>query len=150
MNNGDPSVDEFGHKSIFRRVKDTIFPTDDLEEEYEEETHAALPKRSSVPARTSTGRVNHVSVRQPLSFDDARLAADGLKDGRQQIVNLERTNHELAERIIDFLNGVTYALNGFVEKISDRVYLFAPNNVVIEVSEDARNRSTPGLFDHTF
>lgn len=147
--NGDQSNDENRHRGFLAKVKDSIFPSDDLEDEYEEETHPAIQKRGSVPQKVSAGRVNHVSVRQPLSFDDARLAADGLKDGRQQIVNLERTNQDLSERIIDFLNGVTYALNGFVEKISDRVYLFAPSNVVIEVTEEVR-RSSPGLFDHNF
>jgi cell division inhibitor SepF len=86
-----------------------------------------------------------VSIRLPKSFEDARLAADGLKDGRQQIVNLEKASPEMSERIIDFLNGVTYALNGFVEKIGDKIYLFAPSNVVIESTE--LHRSSPGLFD---
>lgn len=146
--NGDPSIDETRHKSILSRVKDSIFPSDDLEDEYEDDIHPAIQKKGALPQKINPARVNHVSVRQPLSFDDARLAADGLKDGRQQIVNLERTNQAMSERIIDFLNGVTYALNGFVEKISDRVYLFAPSNVVIEVSEDNRRSSTPGLFDN--
>ncbi|HEY3297781.1 MAG TPA: cell division protein SepF, partial [Armatimonadota bacterium] len=83
---------------------------------------------------------------QPQSFEDARLAADGLKDGRQQIINLEKTTPEMSERIIDFLNGVTYALNGFVEKVGDRIYLFAPNNVLVEVPTEL-HRSSPGLFD---
>ncbi len=144
--NGDPSVDENKHRGFLSKIKDTIMPAEYIDDEYEEDQHMPQ-KRNASAQRSVPGRVNHVSVRQPLSFDDARLAADGLKDGRQQIVNLERTNHELSERIIDFLNGVTYALNGFVEKISDRVYLFAPSNVVIEVSEDNR-RSSPGLFDN--
>jgi cell division inhibitor SepF len=92
--------------------------------------------------------VSHVSVRTPQSFDDARLAADGLKDGRQQVINLEKTTPEMSERIIDFLNGVTYALNGFVEKVGDRVYLFAPSNVLIEVPDDL-HKVSPGLFEHS-
>ncbi len=54
----------------------------------------------------------------------------------------------MSERIIDFLNGVTYALNGFVEKVGDHVYLFAPSNTVIEVPDEL-HRVTPGLFEHT-
>lgn len=146
--NDDPSLDENKHRGILTRIKDSLTLTEYIDDEYDEEPRPTTQKRSAPPQKTVPGRaVNHVSVRQPLSFDDARLAADGLKDGRQQIVNLERTNQELAERIIDFLNGVTYALNGFVEKISDRVYLFAPSNVVIEVNDDNR-RSSPGLFDN--
>ena len=62
-------------------------------------------------------------------FNDARVAADGLKDGQQQIVNLERSAPDMAERIVDLLSGVTYALDGSVDRIGDKVYLFAPANV---------------------
>ncbi len=90
--------------------------------------------------------MSHVSLKLPQTFEDASVAADGLKEGRLQIVNLEKTSQEMSERIIDFLNGVTYALNGVVEKVGDRVYLFTPSNVVIEVPEDLR-KATPELFE---
>ena len=69
------------------------------------------------------------------TFDDARRAADGLKDGQQQIVNLEQTPADMAERITDFLNGATYAVDGSVEKIGDQVYLFTPASVVIDIDD---------------
>jgi FtsZ-interacting cell division protein YlmF len=78
----------------------------------------------------------HVSVRRAIhSFEDARRAADGLKDGQQQIVNLEQTPADMTERITDFLNGATYALEGSVEKIGDQVFLFTPSTVTIEVED---------------
>src|SRR5258707_15281189 len=89
-------------------------------------------RRKSV--RIDSIRGVRVAVRMNASaFTDARIAADGLKSGHQQIVNLESANPQMAERIIDFLNGVTYALDGCVEKIGDRVYLFAPANVDVEM-----------------
>jgi cell division inhibitor SepF len=146
MMNNDISADEYRQRGLWTKFKEAVGFNEELEDEYDEtERPQAGTKRTPV-IRFHSPRVSHVSVRQPQSFDDARIAADGLKDGRQQIVNLEKTTPEMSERIIDFLNGVTYALNGFVEKVGDRVYLFAPNNVVIDVPDDL-HRASPGLFD---
>lgn len=143
--NGDLSAEEIKRRGIWTRIKEG-FGISELDEEFEESDAAADQTRRPVTLRLQSARVSHVSVRQASSFEDARLAADGLKDGRQQIINLEKTAEAMSERIIDFLNGVTYALNGFVEKVGDRVYLFAPSNIVIDVPEDLR-KNTPGLFD---
>lgn len=146
--NNDMSADEVRRRGLWTRIKEG-FGISELEEEYEDvEGVGEEGRRRPVTLRLHSARVSHVSVRQPHSFEDARLAADGLKDGRQQIVNLEKTGPEMSERIIDFLNGVTYALNGFVEKVGDHVYLFAPSNTVIEVPDEL-HRVTPGLFEHT-
>jgi len=143
--NNHVSADDLEQKGIWARVKGIW--TSDEEEEYEDDVHSGDdPHRRPVTLRLQSTRVSHVSIRLPATFEDARLAADGLKEGRQQIINLEKTPQEMAERIIDFLNGVTYALNGFVEKVGDRVYLFAPSNVVIEAPEDMR-KASPILFE---
>jgi hypothetical protein len=111
----DMSHDDYEQKGIVGRWKDRFFPSDELVEEYEEEV---LPqdtrRRQQLPSRTQGSARVSVAVRLPQSIEDARIAADGLKDGRQQIVNLEKTDQATSERIIDFLSGVTYALNGFV------------------------------------
>lgn len=87
-----------------------------------------------VTLRIHPSRMHHISVWKSIqSLDNAQEAADGLKAGHQQIVNLEKASPEICGRVIDFLNGVTYALNGYVEKIGDRVYLFTPANYQIDV-----------------
>ena len=143
--NTEMSADEIRRRGIWTRIKEG-FGISELEEEFEDTDAAADQAKRPVTLRLHSARVSHVSVRQASSFEDARLAADGLKDGRQQIINLEKTPQDISERIIDFLNGVTYALNGFVEKVGDRVYLFAPSNIVIDVPEDLR-KNTLGLFE---
>ena len=144
--NDDMSAEDFRQRGLWTRIKEG-FGISELEDEYEDVQDAEGEiKKRPVTLRLHSAKVSHVSLRQPQSLEDARIAADGLKDGRQQIVNLERTTPEKSERIIDFLNGVTYALNGFVEKVGDRVYLFAPSNVVIEVPDDL-HKVAPGLFD---
>lgn len=145
--NDNLSAEDLRQRGLWTRIKEG-FGITELEEEFEDaQDESGEGRKRPVTLRLHSARVNHVSVRQPQSFDDARLAADGLKDGRQQIVNLERTAPDMAERIIDFLNGVTYALNGFVEKVGDRVYLFAPSNVVIE-APDELHKTSPGLFEY--
>jgi len=137
------------------------------EEEEEEDDVAAENQTQSIPAspRASGGSYNplkrgttlridqarqtRITVRRAVqTFDDARRAADGLKDGQQQIVNLEQTPAEMSERITDFLNGATYALEGSVEKIGEQVYLFTPASVVIDIDD---NKSVTGaraaIFD---
>ena len=106
-------------------------------------------RRSGAPAlRLDQARRTHVTVRRAVrGFDDARRAADGLKEGQQQIVNLEQTPVEMAERIIDFLNGATYALDGSVEKIGEQVYLFTPASVIIDVEDKPTGNSRVSFID---
>lgn len=97
--------------------------------------------------RLETIRRTHVSVRRTVqSFEDVRRAIDGLRDGIQQIVNLEQTPADMSERLIDFMNGATYAIDGSVEKIGEQVYLFTPPNITIDVEDKSLSPKTP-FFD---
>ena len=127
--------------------------SDEEEADVEEHQQASAPSAPAVQTRPGGGSVRpatrpvtalrlepmrrtHITVRRAVhSFDDARRAADGLKEGQQQIVNLEQTPADMAERITDFLNGATYALEGSVEKIGEQVYLFTPASVSIDVED---------------
>jgi cell division inhibitor SepF len=118
--------------NLWTRMKERMFGVDPPVDDPEDGLPPLDSRRRSV--RLDAIRGIRVAVRLNASvFNDARIAADGLKNGQQQIVNLERATPQMAERIIDFLNGVTYALDGCVEKIGDRVYLFAPANVDVEM-----------------
>ena len=72
--------------------------------------------------------------RQVVAFDDAVSAADGLKRGDQQILNLSSADPSLRERIKDFLAGVNYAHDGTWEEIGENVYLLAPNSALVETA----------------
>jgi cell division inhibitor SepF len=119
-------------RGFWSKMKERMFGVDPPIDEVEDGLPPLDSRRRSV--RIDSVRGIRVAVRMNASaFTDARIAADGLKNGQQQIVNLESATPQMAERIIDFLNGVTYALDGCVEKIGDRVYLFAPANVDVEM-----------------
>lgn len=105
-------------------------------------------RKRATTLRVRSSRVNHVSVWLSIqSFENAQMAADGLKDGNQQIVNLEKASPEVCTRVIDFLNGVIYALDGFVERVGEKVYLFTPSNFSIEVENETSGRRVQGPFN---
>jgi cell division inhibitor SepF len=74
----------------------------------------------------------------PARFGDATEIADCLKTNRPVIVNLVAAERDLQRRMIDFCSGVTYALSGEMEKVTDQVFLLAPSNV--KVSDEERQR----------
>ena len=68
-------------------------------------------------------------------------------DSRIHIVNLEKTDDDLARRVIDFISGVTYALNGFYERVGDKVFLFTPANIVITDEDEIEPAGKGPFFD---
>lgn len=78
---------------------------------------------------TAPGAGGKVVVTQPVSFDEAKDVADHLKARRTVIVNLEGAESQIAQRIVDFVSGATFAVNGTVERVGNEIFLFAPSNV---------------------
>lgn len=101
--------------------------------------------RNTTTYRLSTVRDSSITIMPAASFADVQKAADRLKQGEPQILNLEKTPPEVAERLIDFLNGVTYALDGYVEKVADGAYLFTPANMAIHA--DRPSEQPKPFFD---
>lgn len=77
-----------------------------------------------------------VVVIEPQSFDDAQQVANSLRDKKPVVINFEKTDAEAAKRIIDFISGTTYALNGDIKKVGHNVFLCAPNNVNVTYTEE--------------
>lgn len=72
-----------------------------------------------------------IIILEPTSFDDVKGISDHLKERKQVVINLEKTEKNTAQRILDFLSGVTYALNGNMQKVGQSIFLFTPSNTVI-------------------
>ena len=68
---------------------------------------------------------------RPNSFNDTSKAADDLRNRRAVIVNMENVDKAMARRVVDFLSGCVYALDGDVKKIAQSAYLFCPHNMDI-------------------
>ncbi|HEV3375699.1 MAG TPA: cell division protein SepF [Thermoleophilaceae bacterium] len=74
----------------------------------------------------------------PKSFNDAQQIADQFKDQIPVILNLQGTDTDLSKRLIDFASGLTYALDGGMQRIADKVFLLTPRNVEVSAEERAR------------
>jgi cell division inhibitor SepF len=137
--------DRYRERPNVRRLRrrrdefDDIFADDDAGE-------AAGSARSGRGARATTvlkpvGRTNgdvRVHLVVPKSFNDAQQIADKFKDSIPVILNLQSSETDLSKRLIDFASGLTYALDGGMQRIADKVFMLTPRNVEISAEERAR------------
>jgi cell division inhibitor SepF len=92
--------------------------------------------RNLEPVRGSgTSRVHLIL---PRSFNDAQQLADRFKVGVPVILNLQSADAELSKRLIDFASGLTYALDGGMQRIADKVFLLTPRDVELSAEDRAR------------
>ena len=74
----------------------------------------------------------------PRNFNDAQQVADQFKRSVPVILNLQTTDHELSKRMIDFCSGLTYSLDGGMQRIAEKMFLLTPRNVEVSAEEKAR------------
>lgn len=104
-------------------------------EEEDDEIEAREPRRMARAADVRTVYKYHVTIRRQIaSFEDALTAAQGLKRGEQQVLNLTQTEPSLREKIKDFMCGVNFSQEGTWEEVGEHIYLVVPNNVFVEVA----------------
>jgi cell division inhibitor SepF len=100
----------------------------------------------SVEAPANAGSVRvHLVV--PRSFNDAQQIADKFKESIPVILNLQGADPELSKRLIDFASGLTYALEGGMQRVADKVFLLTPRNVQVSAEERARMLERDGFFN---
>jgi cell division inhibitor SepF len=89
------------------------------------------------PAGPAGGDVR-VHLVLPKSFNDAQQIADRFKDGIPVVINLQTSDTDLSKRLIDFASGLTYAMDGGMQRIADKVFMLTPANVSISAEERAQ------------
>lgn len=102
----------------------------------QENSRAPAPSSKVTPMRQPVQRRNpsagmEVCVVKPITVDDSRQITETLLSGRTVILNLEGMDLEIAQRIIDFISGATFAIDGNLQKISNYIFLVTPTNVDI-------------------
>jgi cell division inhibitor SepF len=138
---------------------DDVEPEAELEERYRDRSQVrrvASRRRDEIddifadepPSRARTrvlrpvgnGRAEQVRVHLviPKNFNDAQQIADKFKDSIPVILNLQGSDTDLSKRLIDFASGLTYALEGGMQRISEKVFLLTPHNVEVSAEERAR------------
>ena len=138
--NGEPEAqleDRYRERPNVRRLQrrrrdefDDIFADDE-------------PGRPTTVLKPVGGRGNgrsgvRVHLVIPKSFNDAQQVADKFKDSIPVVLNLQSTDTDLSKRLIDFASGLTYALDGGMQRIADKVFMLTPRNVEISAEERAR------------
>jgi cell division inhibitor SepF len=113
---------------------DDIFADDPVADR---RTTALRPVGAARGNGRSSGEVR-VHFVAPKSFNDVQDVADKFKDAIPVIINLQGTDTDLSKRLIDFSSGLTYALDGGMQRIADKVFLLTPRNVEVSAEERAR------------
>ena len=105
-------------------------------DELEDELFDDEGKPKVVPLSEAKGsRKVGVSVFHPRQYDDVSEMADNLRARLLVVVNLVGADRALSQRVIDFLSGVVYTLDGKMQRLSEGIFLFVPSNVQINSRE---------------
>ena len=130
----DDDVEDKPKKNFFKKEKDyDDFDEDDgfLKKKLKPNTHTIANKVTPMRQPLRKGANMEVCVIKPTTVDDAREITETLLSGRTVILNLEGLDLEIAQRIIDFTSGATFAIDGNLQKISNYIFLVTPTNVDI-------------------
>lgn len=112
------------------------------------ETSVLRPAPDAAPARSGGSSAVRVHVIAPKSYNDAQQVADRFKNGVPVIMNLQTCEPDLSKRMIDFASGMTYALDGAIQRIAEKVFLLTPANVEVS-AEDRQRLVDQGFFSPT-
>lgn len=133
---------------------DDGFETDEYEDEDTTEEEERRTRRQPVPARRpaeptyAAPQPLKMMIVEPESFEDAQRIADYLRDRKPVVINFESTVAETTKRIVDFVSGATYALDGNIQKVGKDIFLCTPSNVTVDKGkqqQDYSEFSTPPL-----
>jgi cell division inhibitor SepF len=131
-----------------RRLPSTA--DDDVDDWPSEEPAAAPPPRRERSTRlrsVSAPAPAKVHLVAPRAFNDAKQIADRFKAQVPVIINLQGADTDLSKRLIDFASGLTYALDGSMQRVADRVFLLTPRDVELSAEERARAIERGGFFN---
>ncbi len=156
----DEEWDDDGMQTSERELEDSSrrrdrqnvrrLPSTDDEEEWPSEESAAPPARRDRSSRlrsVSAPAPAKVHLVAPRAFNDAKQIADRFKAQVPVIINLQSADTELSKRLIDFASGLTYALDGSMQRVADKVFLLTPRDVELSAEERARAIERGGFYN---
>ncbi len=144
-----PNVRKIDRSSRRRQASDfdDIFTDDSYRSQRAPSSSQRGAAIRSLPTAVEQPQVR-VHLVMPKNFNDAQVIADKFKGDVPVILNLQSSETELAKRLIDFASGLTYALDGGMQRVADKVFLLTPKNV--EVSAEERQRLMEKGFFNQF
>lgn len=134
---------------FLNRVKNFLSPEEDYYEEepmeyYEEpventvgQTRTSRNTSNVVPFQSSpVKKTSKIYVMEPSVYSEAERIADALLKGEAVLINFRRMEPKDAKRVIDFVVGVAYAINGDVQKVRDEIFICSPANFQVQGNFD--------------
>ncbi|TAM74078.1 cell division protein SepF [bacterium] len=143
---GDPQM------SVFQRIGAFFSLRDEEDELFEEETRPGTEERRKVvpfqQGRTGDRSRVGVALFVPRAFNEVTEIADALRGRRLVVMNLQNADRQLLQRVVDFVAGVAYTLDGKMQKLADGIYLVVPAGVDVDaVNQRLENDAFAGEFD---
>jgi cell division inhibitor SepF len=134
--------------SYRRRDRQNVrrLPSGPEDEEWSSSSSQA-PRRQSRLRSVDVPAPAKVHLVVPRSFNDAQQIADRFKAAIPVILNLQNADTDLSKRLIDFASGLTYALDGSMQRVADKVFLLTPRNVELSAEERARALERGGFYN---
>ena len=132
--------DRYRERPNVRRLAPRRRPRDDFDDIFADDEPRGGGRPTTVlrpVERTRNGGDVRVHLVIPKSFNDAQQVADKFKQSIPVVLNLQATDNDLAKRLIDFASGLTYALDGGMQRIAHKVFMLTPRNVQISAEEKA-------------
>ncbi|MDQ3676112.1 MAG: cell division protein SepF [Actinomycetota bacterium] len=130
--------DRYRERPNVRRLATPRRPRDDFDDIFaDDEPRSRRPTGQLRPVQRPRNGDVRVHLVIPKSFNDAQQVADKFKQSIPVVLNLQSTETPLAKRLIDFASGLTYALDGGMQRIADKVFMLTPRNVQISAEERA-------------
>ena len=111
------------------------------------ETPARAPRGNRHIEAVPTPSSVRVHLVLPRCFNDAQQIADKFKRSIPVILNLQNADAELSKRLIDFASGLTYALEGGMQRVADKVFLLTPRNVEVSAEQRAQLLERGGFYN---
>ncbi|HSK50063.1 MAG TPA: cell division protein SepF [Solirubrobacterales bacterium] len=125
--------------SAVRRLPTSRRPRrDEIDDIFADDEPIAASRTRTLRPVENGGSDIQVHLVIPRNFNDAQQVADQFKRSVPVILNLQTTDHELSKRMIDFCSGLTYALDGGMQRIAEKMFLLTPRNVEVSAEEKAR------------
>jgi len=132
--------DRYRERPNVRRLPSRRARRDEFDDIFaDDEPRGSRPTTVLRPAERAPRNGGDVRVHLviPKSFNDAQQVADKFKQSIPVVLNLQATDNDLAKRLIDFASGLTYALDGGMQRIAHKVFMLTPRNVQISAEEKA-------------
>ena len=111
--------------------EENVYDYDEEEEVEDKKIFGRKNKEKVVQMPQSNTNAIKMVISQPTTFEQSDEICSFLKEKKSVIVNLEYVNKDVARRIVDFISGGVYALDGYIQKISNSIFLVAPSNYEI-------------------